>query len=109
MQSFNSHKIEEIRKILAKEIDNFDVDSLISYKELGIDDPVEDGKTFLKRMPIKAKYVSEKTSSYAIADDSGLCVEIMGNAPGIFLPDGVVNTVMIKQILTYWFKTNEWI
>ncbi len=80
----NLHKIEELKKILAQEIEGFDTDSLISHKDLGIDDPVEDGTTFEENALLKAKYVSERTGKIAIADDSGLSVEIMGGAPGIF-------------------------
>lgn len=102
----NAHKIVELKTILAQEVEGFDADALVSHKELGIDDPVEDGKTFAENALIKARHVCAKTGKYAIADDSGLSVEIMGGAPGIFSArwsgkhgqDEANNELLLKQM-----------
>ena len=52
--------------------------------DLGIDSPVEDGKSFVENALIKARYAAEKSGLMAIADDLGLCVDALGGAPGIY-------------------------
>ena len=52
--------------------------------ELGaIEEPVEDGATFMENARIKAQYYREKTGLSALADDSGLSVEALDGAPGV--------------------------
>lgn len=51
---------------------------------LGIEEPVEDGVSFTENALIKARLVAQRTGLPAVADDSGLCVDILGGAPGIF-------------------------
>ncbi|WP_394555185.1 non-canonical purine NTP pyrophosphatase [Agromyces sp. MMS24-JH15] len=46
--------------------------------------PVEDGRSFDENALIKARAAAEYTGRIALADDSGLCVDLMGGAPGIF-------------------------
>lgn len=73
----NAHKLQEIRAILS----NFTV---ISEKEAGFSGDVEEtGETFLENALIKARAVSEKTGLPAIADDSGICAEVLRGAPGV--------------------------
>ena len=76
----NADKMKEIRKILA------DLDAeVVSMKEAGIQaDIVEDGKTFEENALIKAKSAAEFTGLPALADDSGLCVDALDGAPGIY-------------------------
>ena len=76
----NADKMKEIRKILA------DLDAeVVSMKEAGIQaDIVEDGKTFEENAIIKAKSAAEFTGLPALADDSGLCVDALDGAPGIY-------------------------
>lgn len=79
--SGNKHKIEEFGAILKKYLPNVCV---ISMKEVGIfDDIVEDGLTFEENAMIKAKAVS-KYGYIGVADDSGITVEALGGAPGIY-------------------------
>ena len=53
--------------------------------ELGtIEEPVEDGVTFMENARIKARYYREKTGLSALADDSGLSVEALDGAPGVY-------------------------
>ena len=49
-----------------------------------IEEPVEDGATFMENARIKAYYYMEKTGLAALADDSGLSVEILDGAPGVY-------------------------
>ena len=56
---------------------------LVSAGSLGLPDPVETGVTFQENALLKARFVAGLTGLPAIADDSGLIVDVMGNAPGI--------------------------
>ena len=78
--SNNSGKIREIRAILG---DRFY--PILSLKEAGIEhETVEDGKDFSENALKKAREIAEISGCAAIADDSGLCVEALGGAPGIY-------------------------
>lgn len=74
----NRGKIAEIQPLLA------DLDcTLISQNELGVNDAIEDGKTFVENALIKARHASAKTGLPAIADDSGLIIDALNGAPGL--------------------------
>lgn len=79
LASGNEGKAREFRAIL--EPLGF---KIILQKELGIDSPEEDGKSFLENAIIKARYACEKSGMWAIADDSGLAVDALNGAPGIY-------------------------
>lgn len=51
---------------------------------LGIEDAIEDGLSFIENALIKARHASRASGLPAIADDSGLCVPVLGGQPGIF-------------------------
>lgn len=76
--SNNSKKIEEIREILPQ----FNIQSLkdINFHE----DIVEDGNSFEDNAYIKASFIAKKFKTSCIADDSGLCVNALNGAPGIY-------------------------
>lgn len=76
----NEGKMKEIRMILS------DLGyEICSMKEVGIDiDIEEDGKTFEENAIIKAKAISERTGEIVLADDSGLEVDYLDKAPGIY-------------------------
>ena len=79
--SGNKHKIEEFGAILKRYIPSVEVASM---KDVGIfDDIVEDGSTFEENAMIKARAVA-KYGYIGVADDSGLSVEALGGAPGIY-------------------------
>lgn len=79
--SGNKHKIEEFGAILNKYLPTVEV---ISMKDAGIfDDIVEDGATFEENAMIKARAVA-KYGYIGVADDSGLSVDALGGAPGIY-------------------------
>jgi XTP/dITP diphosphohydrolase len=50
----------------------------------GVEDVVETGVTFAENAALKARAVASATGVAAIADDSGLCVDVLGGAPGVF-------------------------
>ncbi len=54
-------------------------------EEVGIfEDVVEDGKTMVANALKKARFVHKKTGEWSVADDSGICIEALDGAPGIF-------------------------
>lgn len=77
----NKHKIEEFSAILKRYMPDIKV---VSMKEVGIfDDIVEDGLTFEDNAMIKARAVS-KYGYIGVADDSGITVDALDGAPGIY-------------------------
>ena len=78
LASHNTHKLEELRRILEPLVPELD---LISYIGPA---PVENGTTFAENALIKARAAAAHTGLPALADDSGIAVDILGGAPGIF-------------------------
>lgn len=78
LATHNRHKAEEFQAILGASIPGLEI--------AGYDGPVpvEDGVTFAQNALIKARAAAEHTGMAALADDSGICVEVLGGAPGIF-------------------------
>lgn len=87
--SHNEGKVREIRALLKP----YGVRTF-SAAELGLIDPEETGSTFAENAELKAKTAAEASGMAALADDSGLAVDALGGAPGIYsarwgeLPDG---------------------
>jgi len=78
----NPHKVEEIREILAAH--GFRVLSLTDVGAEGIPEPEEDGDTFAQNARIKATQYARAINRMVLADDSGLAVDALGGAPGVF-------------------------
>lgn len=57
---------------------------IVPQGEFGIDDVIENGLSFIENALIKARHASRASGLPALADDSGLCVPVLGNAPGIY-------------------------
>lgn len=57
---------------------------IISQSDLGVTGAVEDGKTFIENAILKARHVARYTDLPVLADDSGIMVEALGGAPGIY-------------------------
>lgn len=75
----NIHKLSEVRAILEPQY------SIVSLAELGcIDDIPETAKTLEGNALLKAKYVYEKFGLECFADDTGLEVDALGGAPGVY-------------------------
>ena len=77
LASKNLGKISEYKKLLS------DVNCQLALQPDSID-VVESGKTFRENAVKKACEVSKKLNNYAIADDSGLCIEALNGSPGIY-------------------------
>ncbi|MDR1825378.1 MAG: RdgB/HAM1 family non-canonical purine NTP pyrophosphatase [Bifidobacteriaceae bacterium] len=81
----NPHKLREVTEILsAPGVDALGGLELVTSGDLGLASPVEDGITFQQNALLKARAVVAATGLPALADDSGLCVEVLGGAPGVF-------------------------
>ena len=80
--SGNKHKIEEIKSILQSEL-NCEI-SVVSMKEAGFTDDIEEnGTTFFENAYIKANALKNE-AWFSIADDSGLSVDYLDGAPGVY-------------------------
>lgn len=80
LASKNQHKLEEIQAILSK----YDIE-LVLQSALGVDvDVDENGTTFEENSLLKAQAVVRATGLPAVADDSGLTVDALDGAPGIY-------------------------
>ena len=76
----NAGKLRELRRIL--EAQGHEV---VSQKELGITiEPEETGTTFAENALIKAETICKASGLPTIADDSGLCVDALDGAPGVY-------------------------
>lgn len=78
LATHNPHKVEEFGAIVARVRPDLEV--------IGYDgpEPVEDGVTFAANALIKARAAAAHTGLPALADDSGVCVDVLGGAPGVF-------------------------
>ena len=81
LASNNKGKLAEFKRLFAEA--NLDV-TIVPQGQLNIDDAIEDGLSFVENAIIKARHASRISGLPAIADDSGLCVPALGNAPGIY-------------------------
>ncbi len=81
LASNNKGKLSEFKRLFADV--NLNV-TIIPQGQLDIEDAVEDGLSFVENAIIKARHASRISGLPAIADDSGLCVPALGNAPGIY-------------------------
>ena len=84
LATHNPGKLAELQAILAPLVPDLDSQAIISAASLGVPEPVEDGLTFAANAEIKACALARATGLPAVADDSGLCVDVLGGAPGIF-------------------------
>jgi len=78
LASGNPGKIREIRSLLAPL-----AIEVVPQSELGIDETDEPYETFLENALAKARHASRASGLPALADDSGLCVDALGGAPGV--------------------------
>jgi XTP/dITP diphosphohydrolase len=79
LASGNAGKLAELRALLG------DADfELVPQSELGVDDIEETGLTFVENALLKARHAARRTGLPALADDSGLCVDALGGAPGLY-------------------------
>ncbi len=78
LATHNAHKVAEFGAIVARVRPDLEV--------VGYDgpEPIEDGVTFAENALIKARAAAAHTGMPALADDSGICVDALGGAPGAF-------------------------
>ncbi|MDR7082941.1 XTP/dITP diphosphohydrolase [Arthrobacter ginsengisoli] len=81
----NQGKLRELRELLRGQVPGLDVDTqVVDAGAVGAPDVAETGVTFAENSLLKARAVAQATGLVAIADDSGLAVDVLGGAPGIF-------------------------
>ena len=81
LASNNQGKLAEFKQLF----EQADLEITVTPQgQLGIEDAVEDGLSFIENALIKARHASRISGLPAIADDSGLCVPILGGQPGIY-------------------------
>ena len=98
----NEGKLREIKDLLPKSI------KIYSAKDFKIKSPIETGKSFLENSLIKAKFFSKKSKMICLADDSGLEIDILDKAPGIYSSRwGGKNNNFNKAISRVFRKINE--
>lgn len=78
LATHNPHKVEEFQAIVAEVRPDLDV---VAYDG---PEPVEDGVTFAANALIKARAAAAHTGLPALADDSGIAVDVLGGSPGVF-------------------------
>lgn len=78
LASHNRKKLEELNRIIGPMLEGI---GLVGYEG---PEPVEDGTSFAENALIKARAAALHTGLPAIADDSGIAVDILGGSPGIF-------------------------
>ncbi|OAZ39823.1 non-canonical purine NTP pyrophosphatase, RdgB/HAM1 family [Microbacterium arborescens] len=101
LATHNPHKVEEFHAIVAAVRPDLEV--------IGYDgpEPIEDGVTFTENALIKARAAAAHTGLPALADDSGICVDALGGAPGAFSAywaghqkDAAANTALLLDQLS---------
>lgn len=101
LATHNPHKVEEFHAIVAAVRPDLEV--------IGYDgpEPVEDGVTFTENALIKARAAAAHTGLPTLADDSGICVDALGGAPGAFSAywaghqkDAAANTALLLDQLS---------
>lgn len=79
LASSNQGKLQELRELLAG-----NGIELLAQSDLGVQDADETGSTFVENALIKARHATQVTGLPALADDSGICVDALKGAPGLY-------------------------
>jgi XTP/dITP diphosphohydrolase len=79
LASGNAGKLAELRELLGG-----DFTRLRAQSEFGVADAEETGLTFIENALLKARHAARATGLPALGDDSGLCVDALGGAPGLY-------------------------
>lgn len=83
LATHNQGKVRELRQLLDGAVPGLDVERhVVDASAVGAPDVRETGVTFQENALLKAREVAEATGLLAVADDSGLAVDVMGGAPG---------------------------
>jgi XTP/dITP diphosphohydrolase len=78
----NKGKLKELRELFGDK-----VKKLSAASDYGVEAPEETGTTFFENALIKAQTVAKATGKPALADDSGLCIDALDGAPGVYSAD----------------------
>ena len=105
--SNNTGKIKEIRDLLPKSY------KILTPNDFNLRSPKENGKSFVENSLIKAEYYSNKSGKICIADDSGLEIDCLDKAPGVFSArwggrNGNFNIAIKKVFKELNKKDKEW-
>ena len=86
LATHNEHKVGELRAILLADgmLPGLSPDAIVGASAFTDVEPVEDGVTFEANALIKARALVAASGLPCVADDSGLAVDVLGGAPGIF-------------------------
>jgi XTP/dITP diphosphohydrolase len=84
LATHNRHKLGELRAILLPVVSGLAPEEIATSPDVGAPDVAETGVTFAENALIKARALAECTGLPAVAGDSGLCVDVLGGAPGVF-------------------------
>ena len=95
----NQGKLQEIRAIFGEKAE------VVSLRDMGLDiDVTEDGETFLENAQKKAREIQKVTGGTVLADDSGLEVDALFGAPGVYSAryagEGATDADLIAKILS---------
>jgi XTP/dITP diphosphohydrolase len=82
LATHNAGKLKEMRELM----EPYGI-ALVSAGELGLPEPVENGTMYAENAAIKARAASAATGLPAFSDDSGLSVDVLDGAPGLFTAD----------------------
>ncbi|WP_418001191.1 RdgB/HAM1 family non-canonical purine NTP pyrophosphatase [Moraxella oculi] len=111
LASNNQGKLAEFQSLF--DAQNLGI-SIVPQGNLGITDAIEDGQSFIENAIIKARHASAQSGLPAIADDSGLCVPVLGNLPGIYSArfagehgNDIANNEKLIQELGSYFERGE--
>ena len=110
LASNNKGKLAEFQQMFAQM--NLDIE-VIPQGQLDIADAVEDGLSFVENAIIKARHAAQLSGLPALADDSGLCVPVLGGAPGIYSAryagdhgnDAANNAKLLQDLTEYRSET----
>jgi XTP/dITP diphosphohydrolase len=105
LASRNADKLTELRRILDREAPGVELVGVDAFAQLG--EVAETGTTFAENALLKARAVAVGTGLPAVADDSGLAVDVLGGMPGVFSArwcgrhgDDQANTALLLAQLT---------
>ena len=103
----NKGKLREIRALLPKSV------KTVSTSAYGLKSPIENGSTFEENSILKSKFFSKKKNLICLADDSGLEIDLLNNAPGIYSArwagrDGNFNKAIKRVYIELKKKDKNW-
>ncbi len=77
--SHNAGKVDSIASLLGSYVSNF-----LTASDMNLPEPEETGETFQENAVLKAKAAAQASGKVCLADDSGLCVNALDGAPGVY-------------------------